>query len=208
MIHMQCKLILVIFSLFTFTASAMATNDGIAASFPASREPLIPIPSLDVPRYMGTWYEIAKFPNFFQQRCVSDTHAEYAIREDRSIQVVNRCKLESGEMDEAIGVAKQLGEGTSSRLKVRFAPAWLSFIPAVWGDYWIIDLDDQYQLAAVSEPERKYLWVLSRTPEVGQPAYQSLLRRLEKKGLDVSKLVITRHGDASRIPESRTTVTE
>lgn len=208
MIHMQCKRILVIFSLFTFTSSAMATNNGIEASFPASREPLIPIPSLDVPRYMGTWYEIAKFPNLFQQKCVSYTHAEYAIREDRSIQVVNRCKLESGEMDEAIGVAKQLGEETSSRLKVRFAPAWLSFIPAVWGDYWIIDLDEQYQLAAVSEPERKYLWVLSRTPEVGQPAYQSLLRRLEKKGLDVSKLVITRHGDASRIPESRTTVTE
>lgn len=100
--------------------------------------------------------------------------------------------LESGEMNEAIGAAKQVGAPTSPKLKVRFAPAWLSFIPLVWGDYWVIDLDDNYELAAVSEPSRDYLWILSRTPKVDPKSYESLLRRLAGKGFDVQKLEVTR----------------
>jgi apolipoprotein D and lipocalin family protein len=73
-------------------------------------------------------------------------------------------------------------------LKVRFAPAWLSWLPQVWGDYWVIDLDDDYQLAAVSEPSREYLWVLSRTPRVDANTYNALLKRLSAQGFDLSKL--------------------
>ena len=75
--------------------------------------------------------------------------------------------------------------------KVRFAPAWLSFIPAVWGDYWVIDLDPAYQLAAVAEPKREDLWILSRTPKVDNKSYQALLERLTQKGFDISKLDIS-----------------
>ena len=149
---------------------------------------LTPIASLDVVRYMGTWHEVAKFPNRFQAKCVSDTSAEYRLAPDGNIQVVNQCRLKNGTMEQAIGAARRVGEGSSARLQVRFAPAWLSFLPMVWGDYWVIDLDDQYELAAVSEPKREYLWILSRSPQVDAARYNALLGRLTTMGFDIRKL--------------------
>ena len=154
--------------------------------------PFAPIPTLDVPRYMGTWFEIAKFPNRFQRKCVRNTSAEYALQGDGSVQVVNRCRTAQGDTIEAIGQARQLGAATSPKLEVRFAPAWLSFLPMVWGDYWVIDLDARYQLVAVSEPRREYLWVLSRAPQVDAQTYQALLGRLTQQGFDIGRLERTR----------------
>lgn len=171
----------------TFITAVLGLSS-LAAGAQVPSAPLTTIESLDVPRYMGTWYEIAKFPNAFQKKCVSDTRAEYSIRTDGTIQVINRCKILGGEIDEAIGTARQVGPATSPMLKVRFAPAWLSFLPFVWGDYWIIDLDPKMQLVAVSEPQRQYLWVLSRTPKVDPAAYESLLGRLAGKGFDLGRL--------------------
>ena len=150
--------------------------------------PLKTIESIDITRYMGKWYEITKYPNRFQQKCISGTSAEYSLRQDGSVQVINRCKTAEGEMAEAIGQALQVGGSTIPKLQVRFAPAWLSFLPMVWGSYWIIDLDPNYSLAAVSEPTRQYLWVLSRTPTVDSVSYQALLKRLETKGFNLAKL--------------------
>jgi apolipoprotein D and lipocalin family protein len=155
---------------------------------PASVPAVVSIASLDVPRYMGTWYEIAKFPNKFQRKCARHTRAQYLAQGDRTVQVLNRCLTESGEEINALGLAKQIGPSTSPRLKVRFAPAWLSWLPQVWGDYWVIDLDDDYQLAAVSEPSREYLWILSRTPTVDANTYNALLKRLSAQGFDLAKL--------------------
>jgi apolipoprotein D and lipocalin family protein len=151
-------------------------------------EPLQTIERLDVGRYLGTWYEIAKYPNRFQRQCVSNTQALYSQRGDGQIDVVNRCRQANGEITEAVGRARQIGAADSPRLEVRFAPAWLSWLPMVWGDYWVIDLDPAYQLVAVSEPSREYLWVLSRTPTVNAEAYQALMGRLQAKGFDLSKL--------------------
>ena len=156
--------------------------------------PLVTVPSLDVERYMGTWYEIAKYPNRFQKQCVADTRAEYSPMPDGRVQVINRCRLESGEFESANGVARLVGGMNSPKLEVRFAPAWLSFIPAVWGDYWVIDIDDAYQLVAVSEPERDYLWVLSRTPTVDAARYAALLARLGDQGFDLDRLEVTPQG--------------
>ena len=158
----------------------------------ATTAPLQTIAALDVPRYMGTWYEIAKYPNWFQKKCVSDTSAEYRAQADGRVQVINRCREASGDISEAVGMASQVGGADSPRLEVRFAPAWLSFLPFVWGDYWVIDLDPDYQLAAVSEPGRDYLWVLSRTREVDVKAYDALLKRLAEHGFDLGKLERTR----------------
>lgn len=155
---------------------------------PSARDGLVTIAALDVPRYMGTWYEVAKYPNRFQKMCISDTRAEYRLLPDGHVEVVNRCRISSGEMTDAVGSARQLGEKQSPRLKVRFAPAWLSFLPFVWGDYWVIDLDTDYQLAAVSEPKREFLWILSRTPQVSPAAYEALLERLANKGFDLKRL--------------------
>ncbi len=154
----------------------------------AATPALTTIAALDVPRYMGTWYEIAKFPNWFQKKCVADTRAQYSAQPDGKVQVINRCRQENGDMTEAVGAARQMGDKNSPKLQVRFAPAWLSFIPAVWGDYWVIDLDPAYQLVAVSEPKREYLWVLSRTPKVDQAAYDALLGRLVSMGFDIKRL--------------------
>ena len=105
------------------------------------------------------------------------------------LRVVNQCRLENGEMEQAIGVARQVGADSSAKLRVRFAPAWLSFVPFVWGDYWIVDLDDSYELAAVSEPKREYLWILSRSPAVDELlATPRCSGRLTAMGFDVGKL--------------------
>jgi len=158
-----------------------------------SGAPLQSIPRLDAQRYLGRWYEIAKFPNRFQRKCASDTSAEYGLLPEGGLRVVNRCRLANGEIDQAIGVARQVGGDSSAKLQVRFAPAWLSIVPFVWGDYWIVDLDDGYELAAVSEPKREYLWVLSRSPVVDESRYAALLGRLAAMGLDVAKLEKTPH---------------
>ncbi|MBS1198642.1 MAG: lipocalin [Proteobacteria bacterium] len=180
---MRCKHIITLLCLGMLNAMAQAQGSG---------QELTTIKALDVARYMGTWYEIAKYPNRFQKKCVGETRAEYRLEPDGTLQVINRCRQSSGEMQEAKGVARQLGEATSAKLEVRFAPWWLSFLPSVWGNYWVIDLDKDYQLAAVSEPSREYLWVLSRTPKVDQKTYQELLRRLAEKGFDIKKLELTR----------------
>jgi apolipoprotein D and lipocalin family protein len=159
--------------------------------------PLASVAELDVARYMGRWYEIAKFPNRFQRKCVADTSADYKLLPDRRIRVSNRCRLGDGSIDEAVGIARPTGE-QAAQLKVRFAPAWLGFLPFVWGDYWVIDLDPDYQLAAVSEPKREYLWILSRTPRITPDAYAAMIRRLEAQGFDTGKLKMSLQTEAAR----------
>jgi apolipoprotein D and lipocalin family protein len=176
-------------TLFTLAlATTLAANAATAASDQATPNALQPIASLDVARYMGTWFEIAKYPNMFQNQCVRNTQANYQAKSDGTLQVLNRCVMADGQTTEALGAARQIGPADSPKLEVRFAPAWLSFLPMVWGDYWVIDLDTQYQLAAVSEPKREYLWVLSRTPRVDAVAYQALLTRLAQRGFDLQRL--------------------
>jgi len=170
-------------------------NWAMAQSAQAEQKAVAPIKtitSLDVARYQGTWYEIAKFPNWFQRKCIADTNATYKIKEDGNVSVTNRCTFEGGEKGEAMGTARQIGNSTSPILEVRFAPAWLAFLPMVWGDYWVIDIDPEYQLAAVSDPGRKYLWILSRTKKVDSSKYQALLGRLvNDNGFSLEQLSLT-----------------
>ena len=155
---------------------------------PSTLPAVATIAALDVPRYMGTWYEIAKFPNRFQAKCVANTRAQYLAQTDGSLQVLNSCATADGNTIDALGKAIQVGAASSPKLQVRFAPAWLSWLPQVWGDYWVIDLDADYQLAAVSDAKREYLWILSRTPQVNAKAYEALLQRLKAQHFDVQKL--------------------
>jgi apolipoprotein D and lipocalin family protein len=176
------------FSLSAWVPLASAQTQSIEGS-PA---PLEAIASLDVPRYMGTWYEVAKYPNWFQKRCIANTSATYAVQSNGMLQVLNRCQKEDGSITDALGEAKQVGDANSPKLKVRFAPAWLSFLPFVWGNYWVIDLDPQYQLAAVSEPSRKYLWILSRSKTIEPKAYEALLQRLKQQGFNLDAIEISK----------------
>ncbi len=191
----SARLRVLVSALITALISALGlalVSPGVQAqSQSPSPPPLRAIDSLDVPRYMGRWYEIAKFPNWFQRQCVGNTSASYSLRPDGQVQVLNECRRQNGEMEQALGQARQLGPATSARLQVRFAPQWLSLLPFVWGDYWVIDLDERYELVAVSEPKREYLWVLSRTPVVDEARYAALLTRLSAQGLDVRRLEST-----------------
>ena len=174
---------------------ACSQNWAMAQGAQAEAKPVAPIKTiaaLDVARYQGTWYEIAKFPNWFQRKCIADTNATYKIKDDGNVSVTNRCTFEGGGKGEAIGTARQIGASTSPILEVRFAPDWLAFLPMVWGDYWVIDIDSEYRLAAVSDPGRKYLWILSRTKAVEPSKYQALLGRLvNDNGFSLEQLSLT-----------------
>ncbi|HEY8563369.1 MAG TPA: lipocalin family protein [Pyrinomonadaceae bacterium] len=146
------------------------------------------VPKVDLNRYAGKWYEIARYPNKFQEKCAGNTTATYNLKDKNKIEVVNECLKKDGVSDAAKGEAKIVDTATNAKLEVRFAPSFLSFLPQVWGDYWIIDLDDNYNYAAVGDPERKYLWILSRTPEMDDATYQNILRRVEKLGFSPGKL--------------------
>ncbi|HWU99332.1 MAG TPA: lipocalin family protein [Oxalicibacterium sp.] len=151
-----------------------------------------PVAKVDLDRYVGGWYEIARFPNRFQDQCSGNVTAEYSKRTDGEIEVVNRCKKSDGTLEEAIGRGRIVDAITNARLKVRFAPDWLGWIPFVWADYWIIDLADDYTYAAVGESSREYLWILSRTPTMSDATYAAIVNRLTEQGFDTAKLVKTR----------------
>jgi len=150
------------------------------------------IPEFDVSRYMGTWYEISKLPNWFQRKCVQGTQARYKVLGPTQIEVNNKCTTASGEEIQAIGLARPNGSGQPAQLEVRFAPEWTAWLPMVWGAYWVLDLDTDYQLAAVGDPSKSYLWILSRTPQVSAERYDAVLQRLNVMGFDITKLEKTR----------------
>lgn len=180
---------------FSLTLLSLAIITAASSQVRAQESSTVPvktIPALDVPRYLGTWYEIAKFPNWFQKKCVSNTKAVYSLRDDGRLKVLNSCKTATGEQSEAEGTARQIGAKNSPKLEVRFAPDWLSLLPLVWGDYWVIDLDTQYQVAAVSDPRREYLWILSRTPQLDAKVYDALLQRLQEQQFDIRQLEATK----------------
>jgi apolipoprotein D and lipocalin family protein len=156
--------------------------------------PLTVVTNLDPPRYAGEWYEIARLPNRFQNKCAGDVVARYTPRAGGGFDVVNRCKQTDGSVTEAAGVARPVKGAPSSVLQVRFAPAFLSFLPQVWGDYQVIALDDAHTYALVASPDRKYLWVLSRAPSLDAATYDRLMAIGASQGFDVSKIVRTTHG--------------
>ncbi len=164
--------------------------------------PLAVVPSVDLQRYMGTWYEIARLPNTFQRQCEGDVTATYTLRDDGDITVVNRCKKADGEISEATGKAKRASDdGPNTKLKVRFAPAFLSFLPFVWGDYWIIDLAPDYSYAVIGEPSRKYFWILSRTPSMDESIVQEILARARHQGYDLTSLLRTHQSAQQTAPK-------
>jgi len=171
----------------------MVFLSSINISLAATRQELRVVPSVNLSRYAGTWYEIARLPNRFQKSCAGEVTATYTIREDGQINVLNRCRQANGEMKSARGVARRASQSEpNSKLKVRFAPAFLSFIQWVWGDYWIIDLAPDYRYAVVGEPSRKYLWILSRTSRMEEATYMKVLENVGKQGFDVGRLLRTR----------------
>jgi apolipoprotein D and lipocalin family protein len=134
---------------------------------------------------------VARFPNRFHQKCAGDVKATYSRRPDGRLNVVNECRTKDGGTTVARGVARVADERTRAKLKVRFAPAALSFLPFVWGDYWIIGLADDYHWALVGSPGRDYLWILSRTPQLDEADLEGAKAIAEANGFDTSRLTMT-----------------
>jgi apolipoprotein D and lipocalin family protein len=156
-----------------------------------SERPLQTVDRVDLDRYLGTWYEIASLPAWFQKNCTGVT-AEYTLQGEGLIQVVNRCYKGSldGRLKQVKGRARILDTETNAKLKV-------SFFRPFWGNYWIIDLDPDYEWAVVGEPKRKYLWILSRTPTLEKETLDGILSRLPAQGYDIERLEWTVQADTA-----------
>jgi apolipoprotein D and lipocalin family protein len=154
----------------------------MAAPTDPSRRPLDVVHHVDLERYLGTWYEIATIPQSFQKGCVGVT-AEYSLRPDGDIQVVNTCiqGILDGDVRRVSGKAWVVDKTSNAKLKVRF------FWP-FWGSYWIIGLDPDYQWAVVGHPGRKYLWILSRSPQIADALYGQILELIAGQGYDLSRI--------------------
>jgi apolipoprotein D and lipocalin family protein len=150
--------------------------------------PLQTVKSVDLQRYLGKWFEIARFPNSFQKGCDRST-AEYRLKEGGDIEVINTCFKKDNSQNTSVGVAQVEDRVSSAKLKVSFVPGWLRWTGIGSGDYWVIDLGSRYEFAVVSEPRREYLWILSRTPTLDPEVYRGVLDRLKKQHFDLSSLI-------------------
>src|SRR5512144_1232890 len=163
---------------------ALVMAAGCATSTTERRHlaPLRTVPHVDLQRYLGTWYEIASFPQSFQRGCTATT-ATYALRDDGDIDVVNRCRKGSPDGPEKVarGRARVVDRSTNAKLEV-------SFFRPFWGDYWIVDLGADYEYAVVGHPGRDYLWILSRTRTMEPELYASIVHRLEAQGYETHRL--------------------
>ena len=151
---------------------------------------------VDLDRYLGTWYEVARLPNWFQNQCIGNVTADYKRLDDGDIKVVNRCLDEDGVMDEAQGVARIVDRSTNAKLEVSFVSVF--GFNLFWGDYWILGLGDEYEYAVVGMPSRKYAWVLSRTVLLSPEVWSHIQQVLIRAGYDPDKLVETQHKEPLR----------
>jgi apolipoprotein D and lipocalin family protein len=151
--------------------------------------PVTSVAGLDLARYAGKWYEIASFPMFFQRQCIGDTTAEYGLTAEGDVSVTNRCRTVSG-FDQAKGSAAVVEGSGNARLKVSFFWPFRS-------DYWVLGLDPEYRWAVVGNPNRKYLWVLSRTPQLPKNLLDEALKAGVTQGFDLTQLRYTNQGAAA-----------
>lgn len=152
----------------------------------ATRPPLATVPFVDLNRYGGLWYEIAKYPNWFQAKCAGDTTAEYSAGPQGSILVLNRCHRANGAPCQVQGRATVVPGSGNAKLRVRFPGSPFA------GDYWIIGLDEKnYTWAVVGHPSRQFLWILARQPQISAQIEESIFSLVEKQGYSRNRIVPT-----------------
>ncbi|MDN5780891.1 MAG: lipocalin family protein [Luteimonas sp.] len=157
----------------------------------ANSEP-VTVASVDLPRYLGTWFEIARLPMRHEPEDFTDITADYALQDSGKVRVRNRALDGKGELQESIGEAGAVDD-SNSKLEVTFLPEGLRWIPFTKGDYWILKLDPEYTTALVGSPDRKYLWLLSRQPMLDESTKQDFLAHARQQGFDLADLIHTPH---------------
>jgi apolipoprotein D and lipocalin family protein len=177
--------ILLAFIIISGCQSPKHITSELEESDKTTAEELKVVPFVDLSQYLGTWYEIARYPHSFEENCFA-SQANYSLRDDGYIRVINRCWIGGfdGELNEAEGKAWVVDKTTNAKLKVQF------FWPFS-GKYWVIALDPEYQYAVVGHPSLKYLWILNRSQKMSPRLYEKLLQEIEQQGYDTKKLIIT-----------------
>ena len=150
------------------------------------------VASVDLSRYLGTWFEIARLPMRHEPADFTDITAHYSLQDDGKVRVRNRALDGKGEVQESVGEASVV-ESSNSKLEVSFLPEGLRWIPFTKGDYWILKLDPDYATALVGSPDRKYLWLLSRRPDVDETTKREYLEHARREGFDLDDLIHTPH---------------
>lgn len=150
------------------------------------------ITSLDLNRYLGKWYELCRLPMKYEDETATDITARYSLNTSGTVRVDNRCFDEKDKPKQAIGEATPVDD-SKSRLKVTFLPKFLRWIPFTSGDYWVLKLDPGYQVSLVGSPDRKYLWLLARDPDLAQGVRDEYLAEAERQGFDLTNLIVPRH---------------
>ena len=149
------------------------------------------VDSVDLNEYAGTWYEIGRLPMYFQRKCAGDVTANYTQKTDGSgIIVTNKCVSEDGSGITAEGLAKPVDE-SGSKLKVTFLPKWIRWIPVGRADYWVLARDADYKTALVGTPNKKYLWLLARSPNISQETYTKYRQVAQQQGYDLKEFTLT-----------------
>lgn len=175
--------------LIGLAALGLVTGSGCGAD---PVDPPRPVEQVDLQRYAGRWYEIARIPNRFQDHCAGNTTAEYSLRPDGRVEVVNRCLTRAEGFDAAEGLARVVDPETNARLEVSFVSlfGWHLF----WGDYWVLGLGPEYSWALVGHPRRRYGWILSRDPSIDPETRARVDRLLVEQGYDPERFEETPQG--------------
>ena len=167
---------------------------GLSAAAVAYAQPqsLHTVERVELDKYLGVWYEVARKPMSFQNKCDRDVTATYTLNENGNVQVDNRCTSKDGNIMHAAGEAFIVNAPFNTKFKVSFLPEAIRWIPAGRGDYWILKIDDNYQTVLVGEPRRNYMWVLSRTPHPDQQVINEYLDYAKSVGYDLHDLIHTK----------------
>ena len=155
---------------------------------PTSQPEVTSVPTLDLQRYLGLWFEIGRLPNRFEEAGASDVTAEYSLNDDGTVTVENSCVDEDGDPSRAVGQA--VPDDAPGRLRVSFLPAGLRWIPGTRANYWVLKIDD-YRHALAGTPDHKFLWLLSRTPRVDPEVKADYLAEAERQGFDLTPWIRT-----------------
>lgn len=165
---------------------------GMATMAYAQTKPLKTVEKLELDKYLGVWYEVARKPLYFQNNCDRDVTATYTLNENGNVAVDNRCYSKDGSLNQSIGEAFVQNAPFNSKLKVSFLPEAIRWLPFGRGDYWVLKLDENYQTVLVGEPRRKYMWVLSRSPQPDQTVVNEYLEYAKSVGYDVGDVIHTK----------------
>ena len=165
---------------------------GMATMAYAKNKPLHTVEEVELDKYLGVWYEVARKPMYFQNKCDRDVSATYTLNENGNIGVDNRCYTKDGQLNQSIGEAFIQNAPFNSKLKVSFLPESVRWLPIGRGDYWILKIDDAYQTVLVGEPRRRYLWVLSRSAQPDQAIVKEYLDYAQSIGYDIGDVIHTK----------------